>query len=90
LQTKHLGFICKPLKYTAVRLRVSSVIQLFQRCTQVSFWSLNPARVRHLFLKADLSPKVNYQVSQDMCNCRVSQNVVYRYSCRHTLSSHPK
>jgi len=31
-----------------------------------------------------------YQVSQDVHNCWVSKSVVYEYSCRYTVLSHPK
>jgi len=48
--------------------------------------SLNPARVRHLFLKPDLGLKAN-QGSYDMRNCRATKNVVCRYTLYHTQNN---
>ena len=57
-----------------------------QSCKRASFWSLNPTRVRHLFLKPDLGLKAN-QGSYDMRNCRVTKNVVCRYTLYHTQNN---
>ena len=74
---------------------------LSHSCKRASFWSLNPTRARSNKPKPDPSPTFIFEarfrpesqihrVSQDMRNCGVSKNVVYGYSCRYTVLSHPK
>jgi len=61
----------------------------FETRTRPEITSPNPARVRHLFLKPDLGLKAKSQ-SKDIRNCEISKNVVYGYSWRYTVLSHPK
>jgi len=39
----------------------------WQSCKWASFWSPNPARARHLFLKVELVPKVKFTERVNIC-----------------------
>jgi len=72
-----------------------------QSCKRASFWSPKPAQARNC--KPEPGPRQSfifeiqfrsesqiYRVSWCMCNCGVTKNVVYWYSCRFRVLSHPK
>jgi len=59
-----------------------------QRCKRASFWSLNPARTRHLFLKSDLGPKAKFAEWIKICAiarywCRSEVNMTKQFKIHH-------